>query len=175
MASFLKFLKFMVEWGLWEILSLFVALGPLTLILVYLFPRKAIKNLYIDAKVGAAESFPRVVVIELRNHTNAPLYVLSEGFKFGSSIRPSPLAAKDVATGLIEIKFEGRQSGYLSEIDVLIRPNQIVNTWIPVHPDHSPADVIEGLQHSGEIGELRLKVQKISTRPHPFTALKIPI
>jgi hypothetical protein len=171
----LEFLKFMVEWGIWEILDLLVSLVPLALVLIYLFPRKWIRNLYVDTKVGAlSEAYPRAVAVELRNHTNEPLYILSQGFKFGSAVRPSPFGAKDAATEVYEVKFEGRQSGRLTEIDVLVRPNQAVTTWIPVHPDHSPEDINQALHHH-RVGQLRLKVQKISTRPHPFTTLKIRI
>jgi len=171
----MAFLKFMAEWGLWDILALLVALVPSVLILIYLFPRKAIENLYVNTKLAAVnQAFPKVVGVELRNHTNEPLYVLSQGFVFGSAIRPSPLGVKDAATGVYEIKFEGRQSGLLSEIDALVRPNQVVTTWIPVHPDHSPESIAEALRDQ-RVGHLRLKVQKISTRPHPFTTLKIPI
>jgi hypothetical protein len=34
-----------VEWGVWDIIGLFVAVVPAVLVLVYLFPRKAIDNL----------------------------------------------------------------------------------------------------------------------------------
>ena len=171
----MSFFKFMAEWGIWDILGLLVTLVPSVLVLIYLFPRKAIANLYVDTKVAAVnQAFPRVVAVELRNHTNEPLYVLSQGFEFGSAIRSSPLGAKDAATGVYEIKFEGRQPGLLSEIDALIRPNQVITTWIPVHPDHSPECIAEALR-AHRVGLLRLEVQKISSRPHPFTALKIPI
>lgn len=171
----MAFFKFMAEWGIWDIVGLFAALVPFALILIYLFPRRAIDNLYVDTKVASVNpTYPIVVGVELRNHTNEPLYVLSQGFVFGSAIRPSPHGAKDAATGVYEIKFEGRQPGVLSEIDALVRPNQIITTWIPVHPDHSPESIAEALRNH-RVGHLRLKLQKISTRPHPFTTLKIPI
>jgi hypothetical protein len=169
------FFKFMAESGAWDILGLLVALVPSVLVLIYLFPRKAIDNLYVDTKVAVGnETYPRVIVVELRNHTNEPLYVLSQGFVFAHAIRPSPQGAKDSATGVYEIKFEGRNQGFLSEIDVLIRPNQVIKTWIPIHPDHSLQAVADALA-CHRVGLLRLKVQRISTRPHPFTSLKIPV
>lgn len=169
-----SFLKFMVEWGLWDIISFCFALVPLALIIIYLFPRKGVKNFYIDAQVASHEQFPRVIAVRLTNHTNTPLYVLSEGFKFGSAIRPSPHAAKDAATARYEIKFEGRQRGVLSDIDVLIRPNEAVATFIPVHPDEPAESIQESLDHR-QVGHLFLKVQQISTRPYPFTRLNIKI
>jgi hypothetical protein len=168
------FFKFMAEYGVWEIISLIVALFPSILVLIYLFPRKSVKNLYVDNVTVEAptEQFPKHVDIRLRNHTNTPLYVLSEGFKFGKAIRPFPGGAKDVATGLYEVKFEGRQRGILSEIDVLVRPNETVWTYMPVDPDHSKESIDEALRKR-QLGTLNLKVKKISTRPHPFTSFKI--
>jgi hypothetical protein len=165
----------MAEWGVWDILGLIIALVHSVLVLIYLFPRKAIDNLYVDTKVATVnQTYPNVVGVELRNHTNEPLYVLSQGFVFGPVICPSPHGAKDAATGVYEIKFEGRQQGFLSEIDALVRPNQVIKTWIPVHPDHSPESIANALTDH-RVGHLRLKVQKISTRPHPLTSLKIPV
>lgn len=173
--SVVAFFRFMAEWGVWDILGLLVALVPSVLVLIYLFPRKAINNLYVDTKVAAAnQTYPIVVSVELRNHTNEPLYVLSQGFVFGSAIRPSPHGAKDAATGVYEVKFEGRQQGLLSEIDVLVRPNQVIRTWIPVHPEHSRESITNALTRH-QVGHLRLKVQRISARPHPFTSLKVPV
>jgi hypothetical protein len=169
-----SFLKFMVEWGVWDITSFCFTLVPLALIIIYLFPRKGVTNFYIDAQVTSHEQFSRVIAVRLTNHTNTPLYVLSEGFKFGSTIRPSPHAAKDAATARYEIKFEGRQRGVLSDIDVLVRPNEAVSTLIPLHPDERPESVQKSIdQH--QVGYLFLRVQQISTRPHPFTRLTIKI
>jgi hypothetical protein len=166
----------MAEWGVWDIIGLFVALVPAVLIFVYLFPRKAIDNLYIDTKIASIPNtvYSRVIVVELRNHTNEPIYVLSQGFKFGWAVRPSPHGAKNSATGVYEIKFEGREKGRLSEIDTLVRPNQIVTTWIPVDTSQSEDSLSEALR-TRKVGYLRLKMQKISSRPHPFTTLEIPV
>jgi hypothetical protein len=166
----------MAEWGVWDMIGLFVALVPAALVLIYLFPRKAIDNLYIDTKIGSVPNtvYSKVIVVELRNHTNEPIYVLSQGFVFGSIIRPSPYGAKNAATGVYEIKFEGRDAGRLSDIDTLIRPTQIITTWIPVDPNQSDELLSEALTNRNA-GHLRLKMQKISSRPHPFTTLKIPV
>lgn len=119
-------------------------------------------------------TYPRVVAVELRNHTNDPIYLISQGFVFGDTIRPSPQGAKDAATGVYEIKFEGRQAGILSEIDTLVRPNQVVSTWIPVDPAVSNQSLSDALSNRS-VGILRLKCQRISSRPHRFTKLKIPV
>jgi hypothetical protein len=169
------FFQFMAQWGIWDIIGLLITLIPSVLILIYLFPRKAVDNLYVDTKIASVnQTYPKVIAVELRNHTNEPLYILSQGFMFSPSIRPSPHGAKDAATGVYEIKFEGRQPGLLSEIDTLVRPNQVVTTWIPVDPQQSDESLGEALRDR-RVGNLRLKLQKISTRPHPFTKLKIPI
>jgi len=169
-----SFLKFMVEWGVWDIISFCFTLVPLALIVFYLFPRNSVTNFYVHSRLALHDQFSKVVAVQLTNHTNAPLYVLSEGFKFGSAIRPFPDAAKDSATDVYEVKFAGRQPGVLSEIDVLVRPNEAVATWIPVHPDEPPESIQKSLdQH--QVGHLRLKVQRVSTRPHPFTRLTIKI
>ena len=167
--------EFMAHWGIWDILSLILTFVPSLLILIYLFPRKRIDNLYIDTKIRCInQTYSKVISVELRNHTNEPLYILSQGFVFGSSIRPSPHGAKDAATGVYEIKFMGRESNILSEIDTIVRPNQIVTTWIPVDPEHTDKSINEALQNHS-VGNLRLKIQKISNRPHPMTKLKIPV
>lgn len=172
----MKFFRFMAEWGVWDIIGLFVALIPAVLVFVYLFPRKAIDNLYIDTKIASVPNtvYSKVIVVELRNHTNDPIYIHSQGFTFGSTIRPSPHGAKNAATGVYEIKFEGRDAGRLSDIDTLIRPNQIVTTWIPVDPSQTNESLSEALGNRS-VGYLRLKMQKISSRPHPFTTLKVPV
>ena len=172
----MSFFQFMAEWGVWDIIGLFVALVPTVLVLVYLFPRKAIDNLYIDTKIGSVPNtvYSKVIRVELRNHTNEPIYVLSQGFIFGTTVRPSPHGSKNAATGVYEIKFEGRENGCLSEIDTLVRPNQIVTTWIPVDPNQSDKSLSKTLQNR-DVGTLRLKMQKVSSRPHPFATLKIPV
>jgi hypothetical protein len=171
-----SFFKFMAEWAVWDIIGLFVAAVPAVLVFVYLFPRKAIDNLYIDTNLASVPNtvYSKVIVVELRNHTNEPLYVLSLGFTFGPAVRPSPYGAKNAATGVFEIKFEGREGGRLSEIDTLIRPNQVITTWIPVDPSQTDESLSEALSKRS-VGYLRLKLQKISSRPHPFTTLKIPV
>ena len=114
----------MADWGVWDIIGLVIALIPSVLVLIYLFPRKRIEDFYIDTKISSINpTYSKVVVVELRNHTNDPMYLISQGFKFEDTIEPSPHGAKDAATGVYEIKFEGRQKGILSEIDTLVRPN----------------------------------------------------
>ena len=72
------FLKFMAIWGVWDIIGLIVALIPSALVIIYLFPRKAIENFYIDTKISSVNpAYPKVVALELRNHTNDPIYVIS--------------------------------------------------------------------------------------------------
>lgn len=166
----------MAEWAVWDIISLLVTAIPVVLVVIYLFPRRAVDNLYIDTKVGSVPGtvYQRVIAVELRNHTNEPLYVLSCGFKFGGTLRPSSYGAKNASTGVYEIKFEGREAGRLSDIDTLIRPNQVVTTWIPVDPAETEESVAAALR-TRSVGYLRLKLQKISSRPHPFTSLKIPV
>ncbi|MDH5222339.1 MAG: hypothetical protein OEW94_14065 [Betaproteobacteria bacterium] len=169
------FWEFMAKWGIWDIIGLFVALIPSVLVVVYLFPRNAIDNFYIDTRLASVnEVYKRVISVELRNHTNDPIYVLSLGFTFGTSVRPSPHGKKHAATGTYEIKFQGRVEGQLSEIDTLVRPNQVVTTWIPIAADQTDA-VLEQAVRERKVGVLRLKVQKISSRPHPFSTLRIPI
>lgn len=158
-------------------LGLLVALVPSVLVLVYLFPRRAIHNFYIDTKIASYpdnQTYPKIIEIELRNHTNEPLYVLSEGFLFGDAILPSPHGAKDAATGAYEVKFEGRQPGELSEIDTLVRPNQRITTWIPVEPNQSDQTLSAALS-ARTVGLLRLSCQRIRSRPHPFTTLRIRV
>jgi hypothetical protein len=165
----------MAQWGIWDILGLLVALVPSVLVLVYLFPRKAIDSFYIDTSIRSInESYPKVILVELRNHTNDPIYVFSRGFSFGTKIRPSPQGAKNAAIELYEVKFEGREQGRLSDIDTLVRSNQVVSTWIPVDPSESDQDLSSALK-SRQVGTLRLICQKISSRPHPYTKLNIPV
>jgi len=169
------FLQFMATWGIWDIIGLIVALIPSVLVIIYLFPRKTIENFYIDTKITSVNpTYPKVVVVELRNHTNDPIYIIAQGFSFGNIIQPSPHGAKDAATGVYEIKFEGRQSGILSEIDTLVRPNQVISTWIPVEPSVSNQSLSDALKKRS-VGILRLKCQLISSRPHRFMKLKIHV
>ena len=169
------FFQFMANWGIWDIVGLIVALIPSILVIIYFFPRKTIENLYIDTNIASINpTYPKVVAVELRNHTNDPTYIISQGFTFGETIQPSPQGAKDAATGVYEIKFEGRQAGILSEIDTLVRPNQVVSTWIPVDPAVSNQALSDALRNRS-VGILRLKCQRISSRPHRFTKLKIPV
>ena len=169
------FFQFMANWGIWDIIGLIVALIPSILVIIYFFPRKAIENFYIDTKIASVNpTYPKVVAVELGNHTNDPTYIISQGFTFGETIQPSPHGAKDAATGVYEIKFEGRQAGILSEIDILVRPNQVVSTWIPVDPDVSNQSLSDALRNRS-VGILRLKCQRISSRPHRFTKLKISV
>lgn len=170
-----NFFKFMADWGLWDIIGLFITLFPVIFLVIYLFPRKQIKNLYIDTKLWSANPpYNKIILIELRNHTNTPIYLLSEGFKFGSRIRPSPSGAKDVNTGTYEIKFGGRVENELTEIDTIIRPNQTISTWVPIE-DSEPSDKIEEAIASKSIGILTLKALRIQTGRDNFVLLKIKV
>jgi hypothetical protein len=72
------FFQFMAHWGIWDIIGLVGALIPSVIVLAYLFPRKAIKNLYIDAKRGSAnQTYSKLVVVEISNHTNEPFCFIS--------------------------------------------------------------------------------------------------
>lgn len=169
------FLKFMADWGIWDIIGLLGALIPTAILFAYLFPRRATKNLYIDTKRGSVnQTYPKVIVIEFHNHTNEPLYIISDGFTFGTSLKPSPYGAKDAATGVYEVKFEGRQNGILSEIDTIIRPNQIISTWIPLDPSQLDS-VIDTVLGEKRIGSLRLRCQFISERRNLLVRLNIPV
>jgi hypothetical protein len=169
------FWEFMAHWGVWDMIGISIALIPSIFLMIYLFPRRAINNLYIDTSLRSVnEAFPRVIGVELRNHTNEPIYILSQGFKFGTAVRPLPHAKKDAATGTYEIKFEGRINGQLSEIDTLVRPNQVVTTWIPIASDQGDEAILDALKQR-KVGTLRLRTQRISRRPHPFATLKIPV
>jgi len=171
----MEFFKFMANWGIWDILGLIVALVPSVLVLIYLFPRKKIDSFYIDTKIASVnQTYPKVVSVEIRNHTNDPVYIFSQGFVFGDKIQPSPHGAKNAATDVYEIKFEGRQTGILSEIDALVRPNQVISTWIPVEPSVSDQSLSDALSNRS-VGTLRLKCQLISSRPYRFIKLKIPV
>ncbi len=175
MGGKIDFFKFMAQWDIWGIIGILITAIPSVFLIAYLFPRRRIKNFYIDTKRGVAnQSYPKVVFARLTNHTNQPLYIISEGFEFGSSVRPSPNGAKDATTGVYEIKFEGRVDNILSEIDTLIRPNQIINTWIPVDPSHSDREIDEALDKR-EIGVLRLKCLKLTDKRQAFISLKLRI
>lgn len=169
----MTFFKFIADWGLWDIIGLLGAAIPTVIVLCYLFPRKSIRNLYIDTRRDSInQRYPKVVRIDLRNHTNQPLYVLSEGFRFGNVIAASPHAAKDTATQVCEVKFVGRQPGVLTEIDTLVRPNEIVSTWVPVDPNHSDQHIDDAIGNR-TVGTLRLKCQKVSDRRHAPVRLRI--
>ena len=171
----ISFWEFMAHWGIWDMIGIAIALIPSILVLVYLFPRRGIENFNIDTKLATVNDvYRRVIGVELRNHTNDPIYVLSLGFTFGDAVRPSPHGKKDAATGTYEIKFQGRVEGQLSEIDTLVRPNQVVTTWIPVADDQTDEDLKRALSNR-KVGVLRLRTQRIASRPHPFSTLKIPI
>ncbi|MFH1999244.1 MAG: hypothetical protein ABIK28_06165 [Planctomycetota bacterium] len=171
----MEFWRFMATWGIWDIIGLIAALIPIIMVIRYIFPRKAVTNLYIDTKRDSInQGYPKVVRITFRNHTNEPLYVLSEGFTFGSAIRRSPNAARNAATSVCEVKFEGRQHGLLSEIDTLVRPGQEVSTWVPVDPQHSDQEVDSAIENHS-VGTLRLKCQKVTGRREAPIRMKIPV
>jgi hypothetical protein len=159
-----------------DFIRLLITLSPWVLVLYYLFPRKAIDNLYIDTKLSSTTStdYPKVILVQLKNHTNTPIYVLSQGFTFGSIVHPSPNGAKNASTEVYEIKFHRSENRQLTEIDTLIRPNEAIQTMILVDPNQSDELLSKALTDRN-VGQLRLKVQKISSRPHPFTTLKVPV
>jgi hypothetical protein len=171
----MEFFQFMADWDVWGIVGILITIVPSVFLIVYLFPWRRIKNLYIDTKRDSINvSYPEVIRVTLANHTNQPLYIVSEGFSFGSSIRPSPNGAKDAETGVYEIKFEGRVAGILSEIDTLVRPNQIISTWIPVDSSHSDQEIDEALKKK-VIGVLELKCLKLIGKRQTFITLKLKI
>ncbi|MBI4388319.1 MAG: hypothetical protein HY582_04690 [Candidatus Omnitrophica bacterium] len=174
-GDIMSFVKFMADWGFWDIIGLLGAAIPSILLLWYIFPRKAINNLYVDTRRGSVNTaYPKVIWVELRNHTNKSIYVFSEGFDFGTIISLAPNAAKDAATGRCEIKFEGRQPGILSDIDTIVRPNQTISTWVPVNPSHSDPEIDAALSQR-QIGTLHLKCQKLTSARNSSIKLKIPV
>lgn len=171
----MEFFKFMADWDIWGIVGILITIVPSIFLIGYLFPWRRINNLYIDVKRGSINAgYPKVILVTLTNHTNQPLYIVSEGFRFGSFIRPSPNGAKDATTGVYEIKFEGRAVMILSEIDTLVRPNQIISTWIPVDPSHSDQEIDAALNKK-VIGVLGLKCLKLLGKRQAFIALKLKI
>jgi hypothetical protein len=165
----------MADWGIWDIIGLLITLFPVIFLIIYLFPRKQIKNLYIDTKLSSSKPpYNKIILIELRNHTNTPIYLLSEGFKFGSKIKPSPFGGKNVNTDTYEIKFDGRVAGMLTEIDTLIRPNQTISTWVPINDNETDKNIEEALT-SKSIGILKLRALKIQTGRDDFVSLKIKV
>jgi hypothetical protein len=171
----MSFLKFMAEWGLWDILGLLGAIIPTLAVVVYLFPRRAMRNFYIDSKRESANvPYSKVIRIEMRNHTNEPLYVVSEGFVFGSVIRASPEAAKHAVKQVYEIKFQGGEPDSLTEIDALLRPRETASTWVPVDPSQDDEDIDAAIRNRA-VGTLRLKCQRLSGRRHASIQLRIPV
>lgn len=171
----MAFWQFMADWGIWDIIGLIAAAVPTIMVLCYIFPRTAITNLYIDTKRDSInQGYPKVVRIKFRNHTNEPLYVLSQGFTFGAEIRRSPNAARNAATAVCEVKFEGRQPGLLSEIDTLVRPGQEVSTWVPVDPSHSDQEIDFAIE-SQSVGTLRLRCQRLTGRREAPVRMKVPV
>lgn len=169
------FLKFMVDWGIWDILALVISLFPAIWIFIYIFPRRQIKNLYINTSLGSANPpYNKVVRFDITNHTNIPIYICSEGFIFGSKIKPSPSGSKDATTNTYEIKFEGRVTGIFTEIDTLIRPNQTVQTWIPIDNGETDQNINEAL-NTKSLGKLRLRALKIDKGRDNFVSLNIKI
>jgi hypothetical protein len=165
----------MADWGIWEIIGLLSTLIPTSLVLFYLFPRKSIENLYIHVERSAANPpYTKVVRIELRNLTNEPLYVLSQGFRFGNVIHASPHAVMDHATQTCEVKFPGPQPDSLTEIDTLVRHGQPVSTWVPVDPNHADADIDAAIQ-GRSLGILRLQCLRPSDRRRPLVRLRIHV
>jgi hypothetical protein len=112
--------------------------------------------------------------IKTRSHTNEPIYLLSEGFHFGNKLRASPSAAQNVSTRNYEIKFSGQASGVLAEIDVLVRPRDIVKTFIPVDPSHTDAEIEDAIRDQS-VGTLRLKCGRISRRSHALIPLRVRV
>jgi len=171
----MAFWRFMADWGIWDITGLLLLMVPIIFVLCYLFPRKAIKNFYIDTRRGSINAgYPKVVRLILRNLTNEPIYVLSEGFKFKSTISASPNAAKNAATNVCEVKFEGRQHYSLTEIDTLVRPSQEVCTWVPVDPSHSDEEIDAAIQ-TRNVGVLRLRCKRLSGRRDAAIRMRIPV
>jgi hypothetical protein len=120
------------------------------------------------------KTYPKVIMFEIRNHKNEPIYILSEGFKFGNAVLPSPGAAKNSSTGVYEVKFAGRQKDQLTEIDILVRPNQTIHTYVPVNPKQTNEEIDLAL-NDRKVGELKLKCKMISARRNALVRMKIPI
>jgi hypothetical protein len=165
----------MAEWGIWDIIGLVGAVIPSLMVIAYLLPRRAIKNLYIDAKRGSVnQTYSKVVSIEISNHTNEPLYVISEGFSFTGLLKPSQHGKKNASTDVYEVKFEGRQAGLLSEIDTIIRANQTISTWVPVDPSQTDQDIDSALAKKS-VGTLKLRVQSVSGRRNVLVRLDVKV
>ena len=59
-------LEFMAKYGIWEIIGLIATAIPTILVLCYIFPRNAIKNLYIDTdRVSINSGYPKAVRIKV--------------------------------------------------------------------------------------------------------------
>ena len=171
------FFKFMAEYGIWDIAGLFIAIIPFIVILWYFFPKKSMKGLNIHTSRDAINAtYPKVVRITITNTEDEPVYIKSEGFKFGNNILPSPNGARNVETDIYEVKFDGRnQPGILTEFDFLVRRGDPpVSTWVPVEPNQTDANIDAAIR-AKQVGSLNLKCQRISARRNKRYSLALSI
>ena len=160
------FLEFMAKWAIWDMIAVAIAILPFFAVVWYLWPKKSMPDVYIDAiaQNGPNEVYPRVIQIKIRNHSNNAVYIQSLGFQFAGTIGPNPEGAKDHNTGLYEVKFEGQTQEQLSDIDTLVRAKQEIQTWIPVDPSITNFDLAKAIKQK-EVGSLKLKCMIISSKP----------
>jgi hypothetical protein len=102
------------------------------------------------------------------------LYLVSEGFVFGSLIRASPHAAKHAVDRIYEVKFQGKESSSLTEVDMLLRPRESAWTWIPIDTSQEDNDIDAAIRNRA-VGTLRLKCQRLTGKRHGAIQLRIPI
>ncbi|MGA3051773.1 MAG: hypothetical protein ABSE00_07645 [Chitinispirillaceae bacterium] len=177
MVAFLKFMRFMANWEAWGVISFFLTIFPSLAILWYIWPRKKMHpNIYINAIADDSpdKTYSRVVRITINNMSNNVLYVESLGFKFGDTISPNPLAAKDHNSGIYEIKFETGNRGAPMVIDTLVRANHATATWIPVN-NGIDKNVLANAVSQKKVGTLRLKYMFISDKPSKKVKFDIKI
>ncbi len=169
-------LQFMAIWAVWDMISIVLLVFSSISIVWYLWPRKKIKNVYIDVKAITTNdsTYKKIIVIEIKNLSNNAVYLESLGFKFDKVILPHPNGAKDHNTNIYEVKFEGRITGELSDIDTLVRAKQKVSTWIPVN-DSTDMSVLSKAISNKQVGKLRLKFALISSKPTKLFRINIKV
>lgn len=137
-----KSLIFLNNIGFWELLNFILVISGIIAGSIYFSRRQRIPmfNIFTHHSTRAGSNYTSLINIEFRNYVGCSLVVCNPYFKY-KDLRPDSAARRDSLSGETEVKFQGKNGGGLTEIEVFIPHKENVATWVPIDPTHTQGEI----------------------------------
>ena len=163
--TFIKCLKWANDYGIWDLIQTLIIIATFMFGLkLVLFPKKRIRNLnfFTQMKRGHPQ-YPLIIYIEIRNYTGRTVIISNPFFEY-KTLRPDPNARGDLPTSEYEVKFPGPSGLELSEVEVMLRNKEHVQTYVVLDPTHTDSEVQYALRNR-KVGSFRCTCTWLGDKP----------